>query len=250
MGRNMSWASGGTRTRALGMVAVGCLASALLGTTTASAETETAGARRAGAGSSPDTCASGYVWRGARASDHVCVTPATRDRTAGENAGVWHECTTGFVWREAYPGDHRCVVPDSRSQARSDNANAPYRLAWVIMTRRNHSAPPPTCEGNACSHSNESPYQTVGMRGYYLTPGAQVTVRIVRSADGRVMWSGNTTAQAGGKGPGGNYSIDTERTVCQGGLFAPPLDAYVQARENGGAWSPRVPIAWRLCSRL
>jgi hypothetical protein len=32
-----------------------------------------------------DECASGYVWREARPTDHVCVTPASRDLVAREN---------------------------------------------------------------------------------------------------------------------------------------------------------------------
>ena len=39
----------------------------------------------------PDTCIQGYVWREARASDTVCVTPEVRARTAQENetAAEW-----------------------------------------------------------------------------------------------------------------------------------------------------------------
>ncbi|MEV4575485.1 hypothetical protein AB0K16_19775 [Nonomuraea jabiensis] len=33
----------------------------------------------------PDTCLVGYVWREARPTDRVCVTPKVRDRTALEN---------------------------------------------------------------------------------------------------------------------------------------------------------------------
>ena len=32
-----------------------------------------------------DTCASGYVWREAIPSDHVCVTPQVRQQTAYDN---------------------------------------------------------------------------------------------------------------------------------------------------------------------
>src|SRR3712207_3012039 len=34
----------------------------------------------------PDTCKNGFVWREARPSDHVCVTPANRQTTQDENA--------------------------------------------------------------------------------------------------------------------------------------------------------------------
>ena len=34
----------------------------------------------------PDTCKQGFVWREAALGDHVCVTPATRQRTWNDNA--------------------------------------------------------------------------------------------------------------------------------------------------------------------
>lgn len=87
----------------------------------------------------PDTCISGYVWREAIPSDHVCVTPAVRDRTQQENgsaverrdpAGAYgsNSCKQGFVWREAFDGDTVCVTPDIRSQTKADNAAAASRV--------------------------------------------------------------------------------------------------------------------------
>jgi hypothetical protein len=87
--------------------------------------------------SGPDTCLWGYVWREARPSDHVCVTPATRSQTWTDNAlapsrrsptgGTWgpDTCLAGYVWRDAYPGDHVCVPPATRTQAAADNVLAP-----------------------------------------------------------------------------------------------------------------------------
>ncbi|MFC4116319.1 hypothetical protein [Nonomuraea zeae] len=103
------------------------------------------------------------------------------------------------------------MVPSSRSQARTDNADAPYRLAWVIMTRTRHDPPSSSCDGDSCSTTNESPYYTVGVRGYYLTPGARVIIKIV--SDGRIVWNASTRPQAGGTGPGGNYGGDTGNVV-------------------------------------
>jgi hypothetical protein len=34
----------------------------------------------------PHTCRQGYVWREARASDHVCVSPAMRTQTWEDNS--------------------------------------------------------------------------------------------------------------------------------------------------------------------
>jgi hypothetical protein len=84
------------------------------------------------------TCKTGYVWREARSSDLVCVTPQTRTQTKADNAQApyrvdpnagWgpNGCKSGFVWREAYYGDVVCVTPYTRDQARYDNQMAPYR---------------------------------------------------------------------------------------------------------------------------
>jgi hypothetical protein len=88
----------------------------------------------------PDTCAQGFVWREAIPSDHVCVTPDVRSRTAQENAtavdrrdpnGAYgsNTCKSGFVWREAFNSDAVCVTPDIRSQTLADNASAASRVA-------------------------------------------------------------------------------------------------------------------------
>ncbi|MBB5782088.1 hypothetical protein [Nonomuraea jabiensis] len=250
-GVTMSRLSGKTLARTCVVTVAVCVAAALGGTPAASAQTGSAGLQVSGAGSVPDTCRSGYVWRGARAIDHVCVSPADRDRTARENAtGVWHDCSQGFVWREAYPGDYRCVVPGSRSANWADNASAPYRLAWVIMTRWHHDAPKSNCpDGVGCS-TNESDYATVGVRGYYLTPGAQVAIQIIEKKTGARLWSGRAIARTGGKGPEGSYDLDTGNLLCQGGTFAKPYNADVQARQNNGPWSPKVPISFHNCSHL
>jgi hypothetical protein len=89
--------------------------------------------------SGPGTCRSGYVWREASPTDHVCVTPKVRDQTSEDNAqaaarrsptgGVYgpDTCQSGFVWREAFPGDHVCVKPPTRTQAAEDNRQAGAR---------------------------------------------------------------------------------------------------------------------------
>jgi hypothetical protein len=88
----------------------------------------------------PDTCVSGYVWREARVGDTVCVTPATRDRVAQQNANAGankdpsqaygpESCSQGYVWREAFDGDTVCVTPAVRSATLADNAAAGSRRA-------------------------------------------------------------------------------------------------------------------------
>ena len=87
----------------------------------------------------PDTCRDGYVWREAIPSDHVCVTPEARSRTASENAAAASRvqpgggaygpatCIMGFVWREAYPGDVVCVTPEIRELVKQENNLGPSR---------------------------------------------------------------------------------------------------------------------------
>ena len=59
------------------------------------------GQRRAGGGIyGPDTCKQGWVWRDAYDGDHVCVTGATRDRTAAENKPAYID---GTFDRQFYP---------------------------------------------------------------------------------------------------------------------------------------------------
>jgi hypothetical protein len=85
-------------------------------------------------------CASGYVWRVAIPTDHVCVTPAERSIAAFQNvlapsrrdpAGPYgpNSCKTGFVWREAYSGDVVCVSPAERTAAKNQNVLGPSRTA-------------------------------------------------------------------------------------------------------------------------
>ena len=91
----------------------------------------------------PDTCLGGFVWRGATAADHVCVTPQARDATKADNAlaasrrsangGPYgpDTCKNGFVWRGATATDHVCVTPRARDAVAADNRAAASRKACV-----------------------------------------------------------------------------------------------------------------------
>ena len=80
------------------------------------------------------TCKQGFVWRAARPTDAVCVTPQSRARVTVENrtaasrvqpgGGAYgpNTCSAGFVWREAFVGDMVCVTPSVRSFVREENA--------------------------------------------------------------------------------------------------------------------------------
>lgn len=93
-----------------------------------------------GLGRIPSRCAAGFVWREARATDYVCVTPDARARVARENslhsqrvaptfAAGSAPCLSGFVWREAFVGDRVCVQPASRTLAARENEMGPSRVA-------------------------------------------------------------------------------------------------------------------------
>jgi hypothetical protein len=82
----------------------------------------------------PDTCAAGYVWRDAFAGDHICVTPASRNQAASDNAAAPYRvnpngaygpntCVNGYVWRAARSSDLVCVTPAVRTQTANENAN-------------------------------------------------------------------------------------------------------------------------------
>ena len=88
----------------------------------------------------PDTCKSGYVWREAIPSDHVCAEPWVRDQVGYDNSqavarrdptGPYgsNSCISGYVWREAFAGDLVCVEPWMRDQAHFDNSQAADRVA-------------------------------------------------------------------------------------------------------------------------
>jgi hypothetical protein len=79
------------------------------------------------------TCKSGFVWREARSSDLVCVTPASRAKVTEENRnaaqgvqpGAAPTCRSGLVWREAFSGDVVCVPPGRRDEVREENRVGP-----------------------------------------------------------------------------------------------------------------------------
>lgn len=78
-------------------------------------------------------CKTGFVWRVARPTDLVCVTPASRRRVGGENrsaashvqpgGGFYgpNTCIAGYAWREAFYGDLVCVDPSVRALVREEN---------------------------------------------------------------------------------------------------------------------------------
>jgi hypothetical protein len=101
-----------------------------------------------------DTCIQGYVWREAFPSDHVCVTPETREQAAYDNSQASDRidpdnqtygpdtCIQGYVWREAFPSDHVCVTPETREQTAYDNSQVTRRV--IVQAPAEPSIPPST----------------------------------------------------------------------------------------------------------
>ncbi|WP_433258033.1 hypothetical protein ACQPYK_22235 [Streptosporangium sp. CA-135522] len=197
----------------------------------------------------PDTCVQGFVWREARPSDLVCVTPAIRDQTTHDNnvkytrwvSGPYgpHTCSTGFVWREAFVGDDVCVTPAVRSQARADNAQAAGRKVtarlWISTYR---VKPHDNGDGTATSTSTDD-IARLKLNGSHYNIG-QVKLYI-RYTTGRVYWSGTVNASAHSGYAAGSWGKETGKFDCS----APgkPANAYAQAYDVlSGRWSARVPV--------
>jgi hypothetical protein len=131
LGCPMMGRSAMVRTLVAGASAVGVtMAGTIVGITDATADS--------------NTCSAPYVWRNARPGDAVCVTAATRQTVADENAnpsankqpggGAYgpDTCAATFVWREAFPGDTICVSTTERANTLADNAAAASRVAPAV----------------------------------------------------------------------------------------------------------------------
>jgi hypothetical protein len=114
-----------------------------------------------------DRCRQGWVWREANPGDLVCVTGATRDQVAADNAVApsrWvngpygpHTCIDGYVWREAFVGDDVCVTGAQRSEAAADNATA-----WLRRNPASQVYGPNTCrDGYVWRDADDADYVCV-----------------------------------------------------------------------------------------
>lgn len=86
-----------------------------------------------------DECLQDFVWREATPSDHVCVTPESRDQVRIENSLAAERrsptggdygpdtCLEGFVWRGTTSRDHVCVEPYRRDEVATENQLAADR---------------------------------------------------------------------------------------------------------------------------
>ncbi|SEG15690.1 hypothetical protein SAMN05444920_10239 [Nonomuraea solani] len=197
----------------------------------------------------PDTCRNGYVWREARPSDHVCVTPGVRDRTTIENrqkqanwvSGEYgpHTCRTGLVWREAFPGDDVCVTGKSREEARGDNVQAESRQIqarlWINTYR---SGPTDNGDGTATTTSVDD-IPRLKLSGSHYNFG-EVKVFIYYDT-GRLYWSGTVKAIPQSGWSGGSWGKRTGKFDCR--AKGKPANAYARALDvASGRWSAKVPL--------
>lgn len=207
---------------ALAVLAIGGLA-AVLPATAASADP------------GPETCRQGYVWREARASDLVCVTPQTRDQTARDNGlkglrwvdGAYgkHTCRKGYVWREAFAGDVVCVTPEVRRQAAADNRDNADRKVLAKLWISTYTAD----------------YATrLKLNGDHYNVGK---VRLVIKYNNDRVWLARTVEATPhmGFGGGGSFGYPTGKPACAPGT---PANGYAFAYDVvSGRSSARVPVA-------
>ncbi|GAA1011300.1 hypothetical protein Aple_059010 [Acrocarpospora pleiomorpha] len=193
----------------------------------------------------PDTCRQGYVWRGAKPSDLVCVTPGNRDQTALDNSvkhtrwtsGAYgaHTCLTGYVWRDAFDGDDVCVHPRVRSQAAADNAASPGRKVAAKLWISKYTIKP---KPGTTTSTDDIP--KLKINGSHYNYG-QVRLFVRYSANNRVAYSVTLGASAHPGFAGGSFGRKTGLFDCSGP--GKPANAYAQAHDLvSGRWSARVPI--------
>jgi hypothetical protein len=201
----------------------------------------------AGADYGPDTCLNGFAWRGAVATDHVCVTPDVRTQTAQDNyvaaarrsptGGPYgtDTCVQGYVWREAFAGDHVCVTPTARSQAWWDNGRAASRRDEVRVTLGHYNVQQMTCNDDACSITSDDASRFL-VRADRVNLG-QALVVLFRRADGRAIWSTWARVTPYGTAPGGWIAVKTGALDCSGGASTAP-NAYFRVKDgSSGRWS-------------
>lgn len=83
------------------------------------------------------SCYPGFVYRLARPTDKLCVSPESRNQAQADNAAAASRrvvatngpdtCKSGFIFRAAFTNDHVCVTQAVRIQAAADNAAAASR---------------------------------------------------------------------------------------------------------------------------
>jgi hypothetical protein len=198
----------------------------------------------------PETCRQGYVWREARASDLVCVSPGTRDQVRADNAARqsrWtdgafgpHTCVVPYVWREAFNGDDVCVTGTRRAEARADNNAGPGRKVLAKLWISKYTVgPKDNGDGTGTSTSTDD-IARLKLNGSHYNLGT-VKLAIRYTATDKVYWSGSVSAKSNGGYPGGSFGYLTGKFDCSG--KGKPANAYAYAYDtSSGRYSARVPV--------
>jgi hypothetical protein len=144
----------------------------------------------------PDTCLMGYVWREATPTDHVCVSPQTRQqarddnshadqRRAGGGAYGPDTCVQGYVWREATPGDHVCVTPQTRQQAKDDNSQADQRRDTVSVRLGTWTPNTVSCHDGVCTQTSDNAPR-IAIAGDHFNHDTDVTITVAHNDGVRI----------------------------------------------------------------
>jgi hypothetical protein len=198
-------------------------------------------------GHGKDTCLNGFVWREAAPTDHVCVTPMVRMRTAQENDAAAarrsptggpfgpNTCLNGYVWRAAVASDVVCVPPPRRQQARNDNAQAAARRnslhVWLTFYRPSQQP----CTGDPCSHSSDDA-QRYRVRADHVNVGTATV--ILRRTDTGAQRTWRAQVRQNPNAPGGLLGFASGVLRCPGAA-----NAYFAVRDPVSLrWSVRVPV--------
>ncbi|AEV86799.1 hypothetical protein ACWT_5781 [Actinoplanes sp. SE50] len=152
-------------------------------------------------------------------------------------------CQEPYVWRDARPSDQVCVTPQNRLLNQYYNKMAPQnRLDLKITVGR--WWPQPVCGAdNICSSdsTDDIPRFRVSASQFSVGP---VTIRLHETSSGKVLWE--RTVQSTPRPfnlPGGSFTVDINRYDCSWFGNDVPLDAYIQAEDHGsGGLSPAVPV--------
>ncbi|WP_432923062.1 hypothetical protein ACQPZZ_25840 [Microbispora sp. CA-135349] len=208
-----------------------------------------AGPASAGGDYGPDTCLEGYVWREARPSDHVCVSPQERAQVQKDNAikeSRWvsgangpHTCTDDFEWRNAFPGDDVCVFGKERIDVEVQNRIAASRVVSAKLWVTRYTVPPVDNGDGTASSTSVDDIPRLKINGDHFNLG-QVRLYI-RYTSGKVFWSGTVTASRHTGYTAGSFGKKTGVFDCSGG--GKPANAYAQAQDViSGRWSAKVPV--------
>jgi hypothetical protein len=134
-------------------------------------------------------------------------------------------CLQGYVWREAMASDHVCVTRATRSQAWSDNAQAANRRAslniWITRWY-----PTANC-GEGCSTSDAG-VAHMKINGDHFNIGDRVWLGYYQLNSRRLIQGYWVNATPHPNFPGGSFGRKTDMLDCGKGAATAYIRAYDQ----------------------